>query len=158
MCRQSRGEMMANSLSSKEDLCSLTWTAIHVCTRFMWLTKHPHVAGCGEPSEVDGLWSHPLDGQPGNRGCREMADQDAAGGSADVLLPKRVSQARRAGGRHLSYLCSILHPRCIGTDRSLPVSRNLEQQLICSGPRCLCGDRERNADGLQVNMSVSIVT
>lgn len=96
---------MPSSLSSKEDLwsklqdlCSFTWTETHVCAGFMWLTKHPHIAGCGEPSEVDGLWSHPLDGQPGNRGCREMADKDAAGRSS-VLLPKRVSEARGAGGR-----------------------------------------------------------
>lgn len=74
---------MPSSLSPKEDLWSKLQdlcTKIHVCTctRLISLTKHPHIAGGGEPSEVDGLWSHPLDRQPGNRGCREMADKDTA--------------------------------------------------------------------------------
>ena len=28
-----------------------------------FLTEHPHIAGRGEPPEVDALWRHPLDGQ-----------------------------------------------------------------------------------------------
>lgn len=38
------------------------------------LTKHPDIAGCGETSEVDGFWGHPLDRQPSNRRCKEMGD------------------------------------------------------------------------------------
>lgn len=37
----------------------------------VFLTKHPNVTGCGETSEVNGLWSHPLDGQPSYRRCKK---------------------------------------------------------------------------------------
>lgn len=38
------------------------------------LTKHPDITGCGETSEVNGFWSHPLDRQPTNRRCKDKGD------------------------------------------------------------------------------------
>lgn len=35
--------------------------------------KHPHVAQTSEPSKVDTLWGHPLDGQFASRRCSDRA-------------------------------------------------------------------------------------
>lgn len=45
-----------------------------LCVLYHKLTKHPHITGRGEASEVDGFWGHPLDRQPSDRRCKEMRD------------------------------------------------------------------------------------
>lgn len=139
MCRQNGGEMMPSSLSLRSPNIH---TSLAVVNRLKLMDSGAiHLIG-NRVTDAAEKWQ--IKTQP-----------------ADLLMfcsPNECLKRVAPKAERLSYLCSIPHPRCIGTDRSLPVSRNREQQLICSGPRCLCDHRERNTDGLQVNMSVSIVT
>lgn len=64
---QAKRALLELTMSKEHINCMLLWTAFLLTTNTLslccQLTKHPNVASCGKPPEVDRLGCHPLNGK-----------------------------------------------------------------------------------------------